>query len=65
MDRRDFLKFAAASPLAAAACSSAAQDFTRAFELDEATVASLQTVMESGEMSARSITSLYMERIRL
>ena len=63
MDRRDFLKVAVTSPLAVAACSSAAQDFTSHFELDEATVSSLQAAMESGQMSARSITQLYIDRI--
>src|SRR5688572_16516026 len=64
MDRRHFLKLATASPLAAAACSSVAQNFTGDFELDEATVSSLQSAMASGERSARSITSLYLDRIR-
>jgi amidase len=64
MDRRDFLKIVGASPLAAAACSSAAQDFSHDFELDEETVSSLQAGMQSGKWSARSITQLYMDRIR-
>jgi len=64
MDRRDFLKIAAASPLAAAACSSTARDFSRDFELDEVSVSSLQAGMESGKWSAHSITQLYLDRIR-
>jgi amidase len=63
MDRRDFLKIATAAPLAAAACSSVAQDFLSDFELDEATVSSLQAGMQSGKWSARSITQLYIDRI--
>lgn len=64
MDRRDFLKIAVTSPLAAGACSSAAQDFSRAFELDEATIPSLQAGMQSGKWTARSVTQLYVDRIR-
>jgi len=63
MDRRDFLKIALASPLAAGGCASAAQDFSRAFELDEATIPFLQAGMQSGKWTARSITQLYMSRI--
>src|SRR5262245_23586799 len=33
------------------------------FELDEATVASLQDAMKSGKYSARSITEMYLQRI--
>jgi amidase len=64
MDRRNFLKIVAASPLAAAACSSAGSDFQHDFELDEVTVSSLQAGMQSGRWSARSITELYVDRIR-
>jgi amidase len=63
MNRRDFLKLAVASPLAAGACSSAAQDFSRVFELDETTISSLQAGMQSGKWTARSITQLYLDRI--
>jgi amidase len=63
MDRRNFLKVAVTSPLAAAACASVAQDFSSHFELDEATVSSLQAAMQAGHLTARSITQLYIDRI--
>jgi len=64
MDRRDFLKIAAASPLVMTSCSSTAYNFAHDFELDEATVSSLQAGMHSGKWSARAITQLYLDRIR-
>jgi len=64
MDRRDFLTIAVTAPLAAAACASVARDFSFDFELDEATIPSLQAGMQSGKRTARSITQLYLDRIR-
>lgn len=64
MNRRTFIKTTAvAAPLVTAACSTAAQEFPRPFELDEATVSSLQAAMQSGFHTARSITQLYLDRI--
>jgi amidase len=62
MDRRSFIKSAAAGSIAAAR-SSAAQNVSQDFELSEATVSSLQEAMRSGRLTARSITQLYLDRI--
>lgn len=76
MDRRDFVKTAAigaAVSLGVSGCTQPAstgggssQTGTSnhtAFELEEATVASLQERMKSGKYTARSITELYLRRI--
>jgi amidase len=63
MLRREFLKTAVLSPVAAAACTRQVDDFPNDFELDEATILSLQAEMKTGERTARSITQLYLNRI--
>ncbi len=69
MDRRAFLKTSAAGAglTAAGGCSPNAAEAPRAgippFELDEATVADLRRMMESGERTARSIVEAYVGRI--
>src|SRR6188474_1566085 len=71
MDRRTFLGASIAAGLAgrrselpgsAVATASAAQ--LPAFELEEATVASLAQGMASGRWTSRSITDLYLDRIQ-
>jgi amidase len=64
MDRREFLE----STLVAGTVRFSAPDIRRAipvqaFELEEATVASLQAGMTSGQWSARSLTEQYLVRI--
>jgi amidase len=77
IDRRDFLRAGALAALATTVdvspgegrpgtpSTSAASHSVQqsAFELEEATIASLQDDMQSGRYSARSITQLYLERI--
>lgn len=68
MKRRDFLKAGIAGGIGALASKSSpaiserTQD-VRPFELDEATIAGLQSMMESGKESAESITAKYLARI--
>src|SRR5712672_714893 len=66
--RRDFIGTATAVVLAAAAKTTkvhaqAAQPVP-AFDLEEATIADLQARMQSGELTARSLTQQYLERIQ-
>src|SRR3954470_6460967 len=78
MDRRKFVRLGAIAgaiavrgkPLggqpaqAATSVAAAKRGFTiPPFELEEATIADLQTAMSSGRMTARSITQLYLNRI--
>src|SRR4051812_26927190 len=78
MDRRKFVRLGAIAgaiavqgkPLggqpaqAATSAAAAKRGFTiPPFELEEATIADLQTAMSSGRMTARSITQLYLNRI--
>jgi amidase len=73
LDRRDFLKAAAAAaatfaaaPAAAApaaAGSAAAPSPVPSFELDELTVADLQRAMAEGSSSSSQLTELYLRRI--
>lgn len=74
MNRRNFLKngttagvlstlsfSAAALPLSLASTSEA--DFTDDFELNEATVNELQAKMQSGKLTSKALTKLYLKRI--
>jgi amidase len=76
MQRRNFLKTGSLasltiSTLVAASCKQPSDEgkkdvdagFTDDFELNEATIASLQKKMESGTHTSRSITELYLKRI--
>src|SRR5947209_7418975 len=75
MDRRNFLKntsftgFVLSSPLISAAgnnnslFTSQILNYT-AFELTEATIDDLQNKMQSGSLTSRKITELYLNRIR-
>jgi amidase len=68
MDRRGFLRNTAFTAiLTAASCqtreSSPAQVSDRAFEFEEATIAQLQEAMDSGQLTARSLTEVYLSRI--
>src|SRR5882724_8926127 len=79
MDRRDFVRLSAfagaiairGNPLAAQPIveeSPTASGGRRSyavppFELEEATIADLQSAMSSGRMTARSITQAYLDRI--
>ncbi len=66
MNRRGFLgcgALAGAGALSGAPGADAAPLEVPAFELDEATVASLQQQMASGERSAEQITQAYLDRI--
>src|SRR5688572_16694945 len=74
IDRRDFMKYAAITGAASAAvgCNANQQPEKKtespgsapaAFELDEATIGSLQEAMTSGKYTARAITELYLKRI--
>src|SRR5438876_215315 len=76
MDRRRFItQSLIAGSIGVAGCSPAEQVQKQAdaqaatnpasapFELDEATIASLQDGMKSGKYTARSITDLYLKRI--
>src|SRR5690349_3331031 len=76
MDRRRFLGYSlVAGSIGVSGCSSAETQEKRAeakpapagaaepFELEEATVASLQDGMKTGKYTARSITELYLKRI--
>jgi amidase len=73
LDRRDFLKAAAAgaaatfaaSPAAASAASGSAAGSSPvpSFELDELTVADLQRAMEEGSKTSSRLTELYLGRI--
>jgi amidase len=70
-DRRSFLKTGALAALAAPALARAAARLPLAeiapdvkpFELDEATISSLQEAMRSGRLTARRIAEKYLERI--
>src|SRR5678815_5071074 len=62
MDRRRFIKAAATAPLMSAALG--AQESPQQFELQEATISSLQEMMRSRHHTARSITQLYLDRIK-
>ena len=74
LSRRGFLATAAAAGAGAAGAllpdqargvtpPAAAAPPVRAFELEERTIAELQAAMSSGEHTARSLVSLYLERI--
>lgn len=69
MNRRDFLHtgllggMAAARPRAAAPGSRPDRPTAQAFELDEASVATLQEGLRSGRWTARRLAELYLERI--
>src|SRR5687767_8046696 len=78
MDRRKFLKSGsvagiAATTLVATSCQSPAPGstknnledgkFTDDFELNEATIDTLQEKMKNGSYTSRSITQLYLDRI--
>ena len=74
-DRRRFIQAAALSgagmAIASAGCSPSRPEngssvnapAVEPFELDEVTVAELHRKMDSGELTARSITELYLKRI--
>ena len=73
LNRRDFLKTGIAVPVAAAipflalaensASSSVPDSTVRPFELDEIAIADLQNAMNSGKLTAHSITRKYLDRI--
>ncbi|HKS30737.1 MAG TPA: amidase [Pyrinomonadaceae bacterium] len=69
LNRRRFLKSGAAACAAGLSytllhgASVFSQNRTRAFELDEATIADLQAGMESGRWNARSLAAKYLSRI--
>ena len=67
LERRDFLKLAAAGSLAIIGSRSVSavtsEKTMHAAELEEATVTFLQSEMASGRMSARTITQVYLARI--
>jgi amidase len=67
LERRDFLKLAAAGGLAVlggrSVIGSSAGAGVAAAEIEEATVASLQAAMAAGQMSARGLTQTYLTRI--
>jgi amidase len=67
MDRRRFLAgsfaFGSFGLTACSAGGSQSKNTDRAFELDEATVSTLQDGMKSGRYTARSVTELYLHRI--
>src|SRR5579872_2280092 len=75
MDRRRFLEYSlVAGSMGVSGCSSSERQTQSAeakpasapeapFELEEATVDSLQDGMKSGKYTARSITELYLKRI--
>ncbi|MEJ2009193.1 MAG: amidase family protein [Acidobacteriota bacterium] len=71
LDRRGFLKLGVAGGAAAIAASPSRQSAEaapanpdiRPFELDETTIDALQRDMNSGKLTARSITEKYLERI--
>ncbi|MFL5504140.1 MAG: amidase family protein, partial [Gemmatimonadaceae bacterium] len=75
MDRRDFVRLSAIAgamavrgrPLAGQMVFPAASTVRRfdipPFELEETTIADLQSAMASGRLTARSITQLYLDRI--
>lgn len=67
MKRRDFLSLSAtasAALLVNQANSSSAQTTGKSFELEEISVAELQSAMKSGKWSSREITQKYLERIK-
>ena len=74
MDRRKFLQnstLLAATPLVLQACSPSPksekptdQNSSNAFALDETTIDDLQKKMQSGELTSRSITEMYLKRIQ-
>jgi amidase len=68
LNRRDFLSTSLAVGAALAVPSAAVAESTNyeapaPFELDEATISSLQRGMKSGKYSARSLTQKYLQRI--
>src|SRR5215467_16015192 len=74
MDRRRFIRYSlAAGSIGMSGCSlpegqerqgsQAGNGAVAPFELEEATIASLQDGMKSGKYTARRITELYLERI--
>src|SRR5438105_1941332 len=71
MNRRDFLRAVAigsaatlTSPgLASPANSAAPRPRVKPFELDEMTIAEMQTAMQSGRFSAAALTKKYLNRI--
>jgi len=80
MDRRNFIRNSslaslALSTLSMSACNTvanekeqhetaASDDIPKEFELDEATVNGLQQKMQSGELTSKAITQLYLDRIQ-
>jgi amidase len=67
VDRRDFIGTVAGVAVGVQSRSRVATKPAprrKAFRLEEATIADLQARMKSGELSAESITRLYLERIR-
>ncbi len=62
INRRGFLGSAAAAGVGFVALR-AFGNSVQAFELEEATVAELQTLMTKGEMSSKSIVEMYLKRI--
>lgn len=65
VDRREFLEISAAGALGLAAGveMAVAAPPVKPFELDEATISSLQSSMQKGDLSAKEITKKYLERI--
>lgn len=65
--RREFLQASAALPLALTFMKNTKAENSNSFqpqaELDEITVAELQTAMQSGRMTSKQITEKYLERI--
>ena len=66
IERRDFLKLAAAGGMAVLACRNVDANTSvmpQTAEIEEATVASLQAAMTSGKMTSRGVTQAYLSSI--
>src|SRR5579862_4917879 len=64
MKRRDFLKLAAIGTVASMADARAfAKSGAKPFEIEEASISEMQTVMESGDKSSVSLVKSYLKRI--
>jgi amidase len=63
MKRRDFISAAAATGIVVAAGRKTSAFFQRSVDVEEATIASLQSAMASGRSTSRSIAQAYLVRI--
>jgi amidase len=63
MKRREFIKLATVTTVAATMANAQTQNIRTPFDLEEATVLDLQAKIKTGEMSAKEIAQAYLKRI--